>query len=80
MESAYKKVKAELQPLVGTITSDDIANMITTEVAKIAPNVPVDTIVKFIQQELGKLSLSINVATPTPQPEPTSDSPTEVES
>ena len=65
LESAYKKVKSELQPLVGTITSDDIANMITTEVAKIAPNVPVDTILGLIQQELGKLSVSVNVATPS---------------
>jgi len=63
LESAYKKGKAELQPLqTGTITSDDIINMITTEVGKIVPNVPVDTIKSLIQQELSKLSLSVNVA------------------
>ena len=63
LESAYKKAKDGLQPLqTGTITSDDITNMITTEVAKIVPNVPVDTITSLIQQELSKLSLSVNVA------------------
>jgi len=60
LESAYKKAKDGLQPLqTGTITSDDITNMITTEVGKIVPN---DTIVNLIQQELSKLSLSVNVA------------------
>lgn len=33
------------------------------ELEKVASNVPVDTIVKLIQQELGKLSVSVNVAT-----------------
>jgi len=82
LESAYKKAKDGLQPLqTGTITSDDITNMITTEVGKIVPNVPVDTITSLIQQELGKLSLSVNVAQvdkPQPDPTPASDSPTEV--
>jgi len=83
LESAYKKAKDGLQPLqTGTITTDDITNMIATEVGKIVPNVPVDTITSLIQQELGKLSLSLNVA-PAVQPQPApaqaapvSDSPT----
>jgi hypothetical protein len=63
LESAYKKAKDGLQPLqTGTVTSDDITKMITTEVVKIVPNVPVDTITGLIQQELSKLSLSVNVA------------------
>ena len=63
LESAYKKAKDGLQPLQnGTITPDNITDMITAEVEKIVPNVPVDTIVNLIQQELGKLSLSVNVA------------------
>ncbi|MDR3540520.1 MAG: phage holin, LLH family [Desulfosporosinus sp.] len=94
LESAYKKAKDGLQPLqTGTITSGDITDMIATEVGKIVPNVPVDTITGLIQQELSKLSLSVNVAptpapTPTPtqqvisppQPAPVNDSPTEVAS
>ena len=86
LESAYKKVKDELQPLqTGTITSDDITNMITTEVRKIVPNVPVDTITSLIQQELSKLSLSVNVAPAQqvpapPQPAPVSNPSTEVAS
>ncbi|SPF48729.1 hypothetical protein SBF1_4200002 [Candidatus Desulfosporosinus infrequens] len=82
LESAYKKAKDGLQPLqTGMITSDDITNMITTEVGKIVPNVPVDTIVNLIQQELGKLSVSVNVAPVVqPQPTPVSVSPTEVAS
>ena len=66
----------------GTLTSDDIASMVTSEVAKIVPNVPVDTITSLIQQELSKLSLSVNVA-PAQQvtsPQPVSVSPTEVAS
>jgi len=63
LESAYKKAKDGLQPLqTGTITSDDIASMVATEVAKVAPNVPVDTIMSFIQKELSKVILSVNVA------------------
>ena len=70
LESAYKKAKGGLQPLqTGTITSDDITNMIAKEVGKIVPNVPVDTIVGLIQQELSKLSLSVNVA-PVVQSQP----------
>jgi hypothetical protein len=82
LESAYKKAKDGLQPLqTGTITTDDITNIITTEVGKIVPNVPVDTITSLIQQELSKLSLSVNVApVVTPQPAPVSASPTEVAS
>ena len=70
LESAYKKAKDGLQPLqTGTITTDDITKMIATEVGKIVPNVPVETITSLIQQELGKLSLSVNVApVVTPQP------------
>ena len=72
LESAYKKAKDGLQPLqTGTITSDDITNMITTEVGKIVPNVPVDTITSLIQQEISTLSLSVNVApVVTPSKEP----------
>jgi len=58
--------------------------MISTEVGKIVPN---DTIVKLIQQELSKLSLSVNIApaqqvTSLPQTAPMSMSvsPTEVAS
>jgi len=72
LESAYKKAKESLQPVVGTTyTEDDITNLINSELGKVAPNVPVDTIVKLIQQELGKLSVSVNV-TPaeTPSAEP----------
>jgi len=66
LESAYKKVKAKLQPLTGTgITQDDIVNLVKDELVKVASNVPVDTIVGLIQQELGKLSVSVNVATPS---------------
>jgi len=66
LESAYKKVKAELQHLTETgITQDDIVNLVKDELGKVAPNVPVDTIVGLIQQELGKLSVSVNVATPS---------------
>jgi hypothetical protein len=80
LESAYKKVKVEIQPLTGTsITEDDVINMVKAELEKVAPNVPVDTIVKLIQQELGNLSLSVNVVTP-PQPDPSSVSSTEVAS
>ncbi|SPF33823.1 hypothetical protein SBF1_1240003 [Candidatus Desulfosporosinus infrequens] len=83
LESAYKKAKDGLQPLAGTgtLTSDDIASMVTSEVAKIVPNVPVDTITSLIQQELSKLSLSVNVA-PAQQvtSPPVSVSPTEVAS
>ena len=84
LESAYKKAKDGLQPLqTGTVTSDDITSMITTEVGKIVPNVPVDAITSLIQQELSKLSLSVNVA-PTPAQQvassPVSVSPTEVAS
>jgi len=62
LESAYKKAKNEVKSLqTGTVTSDDITNMITTEVGKIVPNVPVDTITGLIQQELSKLSVSLNV-------------------
>jgi len=71
-----------LQPLqTGVVTSDEIANMIVTEVGKIVPNVPVDTITNLIQQELSKLSVSVNVA-PAQQvtSSPVSDSPTEVAS
>ena len=90
LESAYKKAKDGLQPLqTGTITSDDIASMVATEVAKVVPNVPADTITSLIQQELSKLSLSVNVApslipaqqvTSLPQPAPASNSSTEVAS
>ncbi|SPF53354.1 hypothetical protein SBF1_6570002 [Candidatus Desulfosporosinus infrequens] len=86
LESAYKKAKEGLQSLqTGTVTPDDITKIITTEVGKIVPNVPVDTITNLIQQELSKLSLSVNVApvqqvTSVPQPAPASVSPTEVES
>jgi len=64
LESAYKKAKDGLQPLqTGTgFAEDDIVNMIATEVGKIVPNVPVDTITSLIQKELSKLSLSVNVA------------------
>lgn len=66
LESAYKKVKEGLQPLQTvagtTYIEDDIANMVKAEFEKGAPNVPVDTIVKLIQQEMSKLSLSVNVA------------------
>jgi len=66
LESAYKKAKNEWQPLQTvastTYTGDDIANMVKAELEKVAPNVPVDTIVTLIQQELSKLSLSVKVA------------------
>ncbi|TGE31342.1 phage holin, LLH family [Desulfosporosinus sp. Sb-LF] len=66
LESAYKKVKAELQPLTeAAITQDDIVNLVKDELGKVASNVPVDTIVSLIQQELGKLSISVNVAAPS---------------
>ena len=66
LESAYKKVKAELQPLTeAAITQDDIVNLVKDELGKVASSVPVDTIVSLIQQELGKLSISVNVATPS---------------
>ena len=66
LESAYKKVKAELQPLTGTgITQEDIVNLVKDELGKVPSNVPVNTIVGLIQQELGKLSVSVNVATPS---------------
>ncbi|SPF48342.1 hypothetical protein SBF1_4060002 [Candidatus Desulfosporosinus infrequens] len=80
LESAYKKAKDGLQPLqTGTVTSDDITNMITTEVGKIVPNVPVDTITGLIQQELSKLSLSVNVASVVqPQPAPAQPTPVSV--
>jgi len=62
LESAYKKVKAELQPLTGTgITQDDIVNLVKDELGKVTS----DTIVGLIQQELGKLSVSVNVVTPS---------------
>jgi len=87
LESAYKKAKDELQPLQpGTsYTEEDIVNMVATEVAKVAPNVLVDTITSLIQQELSKLSLYVSVAPAQqaispPQPAPVSDSPTEVAS
>ena len=74
LESAYKKVKAELQPLTGTgINQDDIVNLVKDELGKVSSNVPVDTIVGLIQQELGKLSVSMNVATPTPVIEPVTE-------
>jgi hypothetical protein len=56
LESAYKKAKAELQPLA----SDDIATMVTTEVA----NVSGDMITSLIKQELSKLNV-----TPVQQPQ-----------
>jgi len=70
LESAYKKVKDGLQSLqTGTgFSEDDIVNMVKNEFGKVAPNVPVDTIVKLIQQELSKLSLSVNVAPTGPEP------------
>jgi len=47
LESAYKKAKSELQPLQtvsGTsYTEDDIANIIKSELEKVAPNMSVDT-------------------------------------
>ena len=74
LESAYKKVKAELQPLTGTgITQDDVVNLVKDELGKVASNVLVDTIVSLIQQELSKLSVSVNVATPTPVIEPSTE-------
>jgi len=82
LESAYKKAKDGLQPLqTGTISSDDITDLIATEVGKIVPNVPVETITGLIQQELSKLSLSVNVA-PIQQvaSSPVSVNPTEVAS
>ena len=79
LESAYKKAKDGLQPLqTGTVTTDDITNMISTEVGKIVPNVPVDTITSLIQQEMSKLSVSVNVA-PTPVVMPNTEAkPTEL--
>lgn len=86
LESAYKKAKAELQPILGTTyTEDDVINMIKAELEKVAPNVPVDTIVSLIQQELSKLSVSVNVTpaqqvTSPPQPTPAIEPSTEVAS
>ena len=69
LESAYKKAKESLQTVAGTgITEDDIANMVKDELGKVAPNVPVGTIVSLIQQELSKLSVTVNV-TPVATPE-----------
>jgi len=63
LESAYKKAKESLQPVVGTTyTENEVINIIKAELDKVTPNVPVDTIMKLIQQELGKLSVSVNVA------------------
>jgi len=80
LESAYKKAKGELSAITGsTYNEDDVVNLIKIEVEKVAPSVPVDTILKLIQQELGKLSVSVNVGAPL-QTDPVSDSPTEVAS
>jgi len=69
LESAYKKAKGELKPILGTTYSgDNIVNLVKDELGKVATNVPVDAIVKLIQQELSKLSVSVNVATPVPTP------------
>lgn len=66
LESAYKKSKEAYQPLQTvagtTYTEDDVINMIKVELEKVAPNMQVDMIVKLIQQELGKLSVSAKVA------------------
>ncbi|SPF49984.1 hypothetical protein SBF1_4680002 [Candidatus Desulfosporosinus infrequens] len=92
LESAYKKAKEGLQPFQTvpgtTYTEDDIVNMVKTELGKVAPNVPVDTIVglvkPLIQQELSKLNVSVNVApvpaqqvAAPPQPAAVSSSPME---
>lgn len=82
LESACKKAKVELQSFSSsTYYEDDIVNLVKVELEKVAPNVPVDTILKLIQQELGRLSLSINVVTPQQvSSEPVRDSSTEVAS
>jgi len=63
LESAYKKAKDGLQTLQTEtgFSEDDIVNVVKNELGKVAPNVPVDSIVKLIQQELSKLSVSLNV-------------------
>lgn len=58
-----QETKTELPAIMSsTYTGDDIVNMIKTEVAKVASNVPMDTITSLIQRELSKLSVSVNVA------------------
>jgi len=72
---------AGMQLQAGSLKYNDGSDHIMTGTSFIMP----DTIVKLIQQELGKLSLSINVVTPQqvtspPQPDPVSDTPTGVAS
>ena len=64
LESAYKQVKDELAQLVGKdtpYTQAEIQDMIKTEVQKVAPNIPVDTINDLVKQEISKLNLTVNV-------------------
>jgi hypothetical protein len=81
------RLKAEKNPMANPLkivlnsTFGASKDMITAEVGKIVPNVPVDTITSLIQQELSKLNLSVNVAPPQQiASSPVSVSPTEVAS
>ena len=74
LESAYKKGKNELESLIGTATpytSDEISNMIASEVAKVVPVAPVIDIATLVSQELSKYQMSVNVTPigPTIAPE-----------